>query len=64
MPTARLVLPAEADTGLRPGGEAETAATVHGELVDAAAVPLAGLSIFLPLGRRLVADDLIQAFER
>ena len=35
--TARLVLPAEADTGLRPGGEAETAATVHVELVDAAA---------------------------
>ena len=39
--TARLVLPAEADTGLRPGGEAETAATVHVELVDAAADPAA-----------------------
>jgi len=34
--TARLVLPAEADTGLRPSDAAETAETVHVELVDAA----------------------------
>jgi hypothetical protein len=35
--TARLALPAEADTGLRPGDAAATAETVHVELVDAAA---------------------------